>query len=234
VQGTSLRLYLDNVLVTSATDSSIATGSVGLRFFNRGGFVDNFNAQVLDSTPTPPSPTDATLPFSDDFNRADGTVVGQYWTERNGNFDLIGGQITSTVADSSLVTVNGINAADVVVTANIDLGSSGDAIRSPGLVARYSGPGDTNMYVASLIYSNGQRTANLYKSVNGVWTQMRSVPITANAAVMRFEVQGTSLRLYLDNVLVTSATDSSIATGSVGLRFFNRGGFVDNFNASSI
>src|SRR5205807_741968 len=87
-----------------------------------------------------------------------------------------------------------------------------------GLAARYSGSGDKNMYWGA-IGQTGASTyvAVIFKNVNGTWTQLVSQSVSTGTGTLRFEVQGTSLRLFLDYVEVATASDSSIsAAGGVG------------------
>ena len=103
------------------------------------------------------------------------------------------------------------------MTADVVAAAAGQAT---GLVARYSGPGDANMYLAQL--ANAGAAGNyvqIWRSVGGVWSLLSSVKVAASSGTLRFTVAGTSLRSYLDGQLITAATDSSItAAGSVGLR----------------
>ena len=54
-----------------------------------------------------------------------------------------------------------------------------------------------------------------------------------SAAKIRMEVQGTTLRLYVDGVLWLSGTDTSIATGQPGI-LGNGPGVLDNFRAGDL
>jgi hypothetical protein len=229
VIGTSLTLSLNGTVIASATDGVItAAGGVGLRCFGTST-VDSYAA----SLPLPP--VTATLPFSDDFNRADSTYISGYWTERSGDFQVVGNASTSRSPTVSLMTVNGISAADVSVQANISLAPSiaSSGLSVAGLVARYSGPGDSNMYVASLIRDSAGITGQIYRNVGGTWTRLAIGNTTSTTGVLQFDVVGTSLTLSLNGTVIAAATDGVItAAGGVGLRCFGTS-TVDSYAAST-
>src|SRR5262249_20215778 len=102
-----------------------------------------------------------------------------------------------------------------------------------GLVARYAGTGDQNMYYANLNATSGKFTANIYRNLNGTWTRLFSK--TYNGAVtdgnLEFDVVGSSLRLYLNGGIVAYANDTNLTSpGSVGMRV-NAGAVIESFSA---
>jgi hypothetical protein len=135
----------------------------------------------------------------------------------------------------ALATVTGVSARDVAVQADITLGSIG--VVYSGLVARYNGSGDQNMYWAGLVGVNGSFQAVNYRNVAGTWTQLNALtPLTLTAATntLRFEVVGPSLKLVVDGSLVAFANDTVLTSpGTVGLRSGN-GITIDNFSATSL
>jgi hypothetical protein len=169
--------------------------------------------------------------FLDDFNRVDSATLGVNWTNQFGAFQISGQQAFSSVTSgqaSNLATVNGSLETDVVIQAEVTLTATGNPFA--GLVARYSGPGLANMYWAGLIRSGATTFAQIYVNINGVWTNLSSAVVNVSSGTLRFEVVGTSLRLFLDDVLVTSAINSSITgPGLVGL-WASPGNFIDDFN----
>jgi sugar lactone lactonase YvrE len=235
VLGSSLKVYLNDVLVASATDTALTAGAAGVRFSPNTSLA-NFGASAL-------SAASLQLPFSDNFNRSDGEL-GPRWLNRLGESAIQGNQVVTHVADMTssnpnqllaIVTLQGLAQAGIAVQADITLGTTG--IVYSGLVARYSGPGDTNMYWGGLIGINGSFQAVIYRNVGGVWTQINSAtPITLGGATstLRFEVVGPSLKLFVNGTLATFATDGVLtAAGTVGLRSGN-GVAIDNFSASAL
>lgn len=289
VQGDQLRLFWNDVLLLSVTDTSItAAGKAGIRT-NAGVSVDNFDAhnlsanrnllsydqrgrleRVLTPTGTITRTTYDTLgrvvsslvgtndtgtsynmlpvsaavydlggvgdsnltqsvqylaPFLDNFNRTDSDSLGGNWVEQVGDLDILSSQLIGN-SSVSLTTYSGSVEADVSVQAYVSLSGS----QAAGLVARYAGTGDQNMYVGQLVGSGGTFTAKISKNISGTWTDLASVTLTISAAgMLRFEVIGNALRLYLNDRILLTAKDTSLtAAGTVGVRT-NSGVSVDNF-----
>ena len=88
--------------------------------------------------------------------------------------------------------------------------------------ARYSGPGDSNMYVGRIIQegplSNHTVTAEIWKNVNGVWTMLASRTGVAYAGSFKFVVVGSSLDLIIGAVDVHTTDMSIVAAGTTGVR----------------
>lgn len=217
VMGSSLRLYLNGMLAASATDTAIATaGSVGIRGLNAA--FDNFSATTI-----PPV-------FTDAFTQAAGTALSGSWKIDAGGFQVQNNRAVSTPGVYSVATLPGVSEANVTVQANVDV--SGVATGHADLVARYSGPGDTNMYVAMLSKDSATTfNTRIYRNVGGTWTLLKSATVGTGTGLLRFDVVGSSLRLYLNGALVASATDTAItAAGSVGIRGINAA--FDDFSAN--
>lgn len=89
---------------------------------------------------------------------------------------------------------------------------------SAEVVARYQGPGDFNMYMARLIDVSGGIQAQIAKNVEGKWQVLCWNQVNKRSGRLRFDVMGTSLKLYLDNVLLAECVDGSLTHGSVGIR----------------
>jgi hypothetical protein len=98
-----------------------------------------------------------------------------------------------------------------------------------GLVARWSGPGDTNMYLAWFYGTNG---CAIYKNVAGVWTLLNSTTTTLSAGItFKFDVTGTNLNIYSNGGGILSASDSSLSNGQCGIRN-DVNAFYDNFSCN--
>jgi hypothetical protein len=129
--------------------------------------------------------------------------------------------------------------ANVTVSANVtNLTTTG---AYAGLIARYtgnSGTGDANFYAAVLVNTGGSFLAQIYKNINGTFTQLSSQAVTGGlgAGQLEFDVVGTSLRLFLNGNPVVSTSDSSItAAGSVGFRAQYQPGITfDTFMANPV
>src|SRR5262249_35427589 len=138
---------------------------------------------------------------------------------------------TNASSGLSLITVSSFAQADVVVEGKVTVSSG----KFAGLVARYTGPGDSNMYFGALVGTGTSSfQAQLWKNVGGAWSQLTGVPVASGTGILHLEVIGSTLKLSLDGNLVTSANDGSItAAGTVGTRTTS-GLTVDNFTTDAI
>ncbi|MHB1035617.1 MAG: hypothetical protein ACYC0Y_13315, partial [Pirellulales bacterium] len=118
--------------------------------------------------------------------------------------------------------------ANVSVSADVNVTSSSYAYA--GLVARYSGPGDKSLYLGHLLHANGQFVAQMWRNVGGVWTQLSQQIVDSGTGNLKFDVVGSSLKLYLNNALVGNVQDTALSTGTLGVRAGNS--TYDNFAAS--
>ena len=172
--------------------------------------------------------------FSDNFASAGSNhQLTSSWTKQVGSFTVDTTAHTATaVSANNLATVNGINNANEAVSAVITL----SAVKTAGLVARYAGTGDRNMYMGNVKATSTGYAANLYRNINGTWTQLFTKtyagPVTN--ATLEFDVVGSSLRLYLNGALVAYASDTKLtAAGSVGMRA-TAGAVLKNFSAAPL
>jgi hypothetical protein len=81
-----------------------------------------------------------------------------------------------------------------------------------------SGTWPQNSYILQLGYQG--RSDKIWKVVDGTFTLVASEDreITLNVwHDVRLDAQGSSLKVYLDNQLLLSATDGSLTNGSIGL-----------------
>src|SRR5262249_7500189 len=124
-------------------------------------------------------------------------------------------------------TVNGINVADVTVTASIAL-ISGQTV---GLVSRYSGPLDANYYLAQFSSTGTGFQATIWKNVGGTYTPLvTGLTVSSGTGTLKFVTSGSTLQVFLDTTLLASVTDSSLTTGSVGMRL-GQNASLGSFNA---
>lgn len=227
VVGNQLALYFNGSLVASTIDASIAgPGQVGLRL--AGGTVDNFVAEEL----TPPPISNATLPFDDYFDRADSSSLGEFWTEQAGDLGITDNVMVLYAEATSIATLNGVSEADVDVFASINTLNGGNN----GLLARYSGPGDSNAYMAMLQRHNHIISAQIWKNTGGGRVNLSHTEwglATSPFYTLRFRLEGNHLTLLLNGNLVGDVLDNDIAgPGSVGVR--QSSGEIYYFSAATI
>jgi len=165
---------------------------------------------------------------SDDFNRADGSDLGADWVEAYGDWSIAANKlVTPVMTTSQLIHNTPRPSLDHWVQATID-----SAAGSVGVIARRS---DMNNFYYWRWRSGGGY--QLYKRVGGTYSQIGGTVASGSSPVsMRLEVQGTTLRGYVDDVLVITETDASVPAGyGVGLRTGTTTSItVDNFSAGDL
>jgi hypothetical protein len=219
-EGNTLQLFLNGTLEVYASDTWISNGSVGI-YAGNGASLANFQVAA-------PTLTSASLTFQDTFTQADGTLPSNNWYEQRGTFTDQGGVLAGRDG-TNIITLNGVNQADVAVQADVpNVPVNGSA----GLLGRYQASGDT--YWGGLDNYGGAVWAEIWRRSGGAWSLLDSRPVSASTGTLRFEIVGASLKLYLNNGLVSRAVDHGIgAGGSAGL-YGGQGATFDNFQASAL
>jgi len=237
VVGASLKLFLNDQLASYAYDTSLTTGGVGIRTA-AGGSVAAFSAVVRPSlTPT--------LPFADTFNAGlnPQNALSANWREQSGYFGVGSGRAVGGDASvANLATLNGVAAANATIDATFFFTGANQA---GGLVGRYSGTngtGETNLYLATVVtLTGGDLQLLLMKNVGGSYSVLSSSVLTgyfaggnfaATNPLLQFKLLGSQLTLSVDGVQQLTATDTSLATGSVGVRQ-TQGVAADGFAVTS-
>jgi hypothetical protein len=216
VYGTHLSLFINGILVSSETDTTLKTGG-GTGIIDSGGVSSFQNFSIAEG-----------VSFADTFQRptAPPTALGSaYSQDLNSGFTINNsGQAvpasTSGLSVSSLVGVN-LSSADVVATiASIGTGSV-------GVVADWNAATQSGY---ELLLSSTQ--VQLFKVVTtgGVTTQtlLATANVTPNAGSNSLELQasGSTLTAYLNGQFLFTFTDNSspFTSGSVGLAANNGSG----------
>jgi hypothetical protein len=234
--GPSLKLFLNGNLVAFSDDNQLTSGTVGMRT-STGAAVANFSASTLTL-----NNNGNALPFGDTFSAATNQQLSSSWLNQAGSFQVGGGsamaiggsQVTvNGVPDPNvnLATVNGISATNATVQADVTLAVG----QAAGLVARYTGTGDQNMYLGAAVnVGHNSFLLVILSNVNGTWTVLRSVTqsASANSGFLKFVVLDNNLQLFFNGNLALSFTDSSISgAGTVGIRA-SVGAVLQNFQAN--
>src|SRR5262249_12154352 len=148
---------------------------------------------------------------------ADSTNLGNNYTISVGALAIHSNQLVTTAPGLSLAAYSGAVASDVSVQADVVVASTG--FSHAGLIARYAGTGDSNMYLGTIVGSNGSFTAQIWRNVAGAWTQLTSKAVATGTGTLRLVVLGDSLQLFLNGNLVGSTVDSALqGPGLVGVR----------------
>ena len=164
--------------------------------------------------------------FADNFDRPDGPALGASWSIKTGKFAVAAAQALGATGKANLAVVNSLTAADLDLYVAAVLGLNQQA----GLVARYSGAGDRNYYLAELkTDAAGIMDARLLRNVNGVVTELAVAENIINRG-LRFRVIGSRLQLFSGADLIASAEDTTFRSGLAGIRTVGAAQF-DNFEA---
>ena len=201
-----------------------------------------------DLLPHVPGPLPHATTLTDDFNRADGTTIGDQltWTEYKDNATADSWSTVSNVARATSVGASGLQSAraesDLSSSNNygqcsiVTLGSGSQNVQL-GATARHSSS-DATYYGCRLLQINDQ--FQLVKSVAGTLTQLGSSFATTPAPpqTAKTEANGSSIAAYLDGVSRASATDTAIASGTrcgiCGYTESTNIGEVDSFTAADL
>lgn len=194
--------------------------------------VDDFGntSPVVSSASVTKAPP-ATI-FTDDFNSY---TSGQLLTAANGSYGVWDNRAPVVNANGQLSTVNntqyhGAIYNGITLAANqyvqADFPDMGLQAR---LYARVTN--NSNLYYVRFIGPTSE--ISIRKRVTGSSEQ----PVGSTATItpagtnrIRFEIEGTALRVYHNTALVISATDTGLATGTrAALSVFGNSGLIDNF-----
>jgi hypothetical protein len=145
-------------------------------------------------------------------------ATAHVWIERLGAFTVTDGALVGQSA-TNIATINGLNERDTTIQASVTLAAG----QSAGLLARFSGPADSNYYEARLTDAGNGIQATIYRNHNGTLTRLVSKTISVRGIgppilLLKFKLVGSTLGLYLGNVLVETATDATLTSGGVGVR----------------
>ena len=176
------------------------------------------------STYSPITTATPTAVLGDNFNRANGLDLGASWdagyTDQNGanlNLQIVGNRVTATAVGDATETYTGVTLANNQWAQLTLAAANGTGIGSR-LLLRFSAPGAKSGYEFALRRATGA-TSRIAKWNAGVFTQLAAENATTWVAgdVLRAEAEGTTLRLYRNNVLVLTATDATFPSGRAGI-----------------
>jgi hypothetical protein len=202
--GSTIRGYINGVLIQTATDTTYLDGRCGgIRVTANTALLDNFRMGDL------VGPV-----FRDNFNRVDG-LLGANWaplgpaaTGLSVSGNAAGNTIAAATEHSRTVAQlpNGDGYAQVAVT-NLAGPSKGVMIRVPSGL-----DGQINGY---LLRYNDAGTTNLFSISNGAATPVGTVLSGALVApfVLRLEAKGSTIKCYIDGVLKGTVTDTTWPNG---------------------
>lgn len=161
-------------------------------------------------------------------------VGGQRWNAESGGFRVQGSALLPNFGVGTAF-LEGVIAQDVSASVDINAPNSSSQY-CPGISARHNANGDVNMYLGTICKTGNKATAQIWKNLLGTWTLLSQASVSASInGTLKFDAIGSSLKLYLNNNIIASATDASIvAGGRIGIRTIpNNSGSVSNFRYSS-
>jgi len=102
-----------------------------------------------------------------------------------------------------------------------------------GLVARYGGPGDSNMYLGRLVRRPAGYFAQIWIGDHGTWRLLGMRLAPRGSGVLQFNVVGNRLTVGMDGRVLVDLRNNRIARpGSAGLRTAGIGSQFDDFRAA--
>ena len=183
------------------------------------------------------------ITFTDDFNRADSSSLGNGWAEAQGDLTISTNQVTNAAMKGAHMAIQPsvIGTAETVAA---DF-TSVDNQSKPhfGLLLRYQD--SQNYYVAyrfaSTSTSSSSNGVRLSKIVNGVETVLAQAKYPAPILDTPFRLQATAsgqtLTFSVDGAQQLSVTDPTLAIGAVGVTLSTGKGksqyMIDNFSATA-
>jgi glucose/arabinose dehydrogenase/PKD repeat protein len=216
------------------TGSAYPTAYQGAYFY--GDYNGLWVKYLTNQTTTSPSLT--TL-GSDTFTRSNSTDLGSNWDSGYPNrtaLSLVSNAIRATTAGSEgKETFNAVTLPDdqwaQVTIANL----SGTGWNSGGLALRAAPPPGTSHYLVMISNQTGYRTT-IY-GPNGL-IATTDTAVWTSGDVLRFEVQGSTLRVYRNTALILTAFDSTVTSGNrAGVGIFAATNLneiiLDNFSEGS-
>lgn len=147
--------------------------------------------------------------YTDNFNRADNASLGASWYSE---FGIVSNKASVASGGWNRSYYNtDVGSADMFVQADVTLNNT---FEEAGLIGRAQS--DSDYYKMKIDRGSGG-TVYIYKTVGYGDTQLASGTITISTGVaytLRFEIEGTALRAYVNGSLVVSTTDSTFAGGT--------------------
>jgi hypothetical protein len=155
---------------------------------------------------------------TDSFTRPDG-ALGANWTVEAGSVVIASHAATSgtlNVSCQAIWTANSFTNDQSSEVTFVSIGSGSFA----GPLIRYTTGGGGNFYFVS--YGQGAGNLNLFKVIAGSQSALATTAFTVNNGdKLGIEATGTTITVKVNGVVKQSVSDSSLATGSPGMIFFD-------------
>src|SRR5262249_18778553 len=212
---------------TSYSDTGLSTGtsySYRVRAIDAAGNLGPYSNTASASTPTA---------FSDDFNRADGSL-GAGWADTSDG----GLSISAQAVQGTSATAGDIRTAE---TYSSDQSSQTEVTSTQLSGGQWIGPtvrtqnGGQDTYLGIYFWNNGSQELRLYKRSAGTWTQLGNSyscgPLPAGTKLKLIAV-GSRISFQQDGVERLAVTDTSLTNGAPGIMTFGTAK-ADNWTAAN-
>lgn len=170
--------------------------------------------------------------FFDNFSdgTSDGwTTSGGSWSIQTGDFSVTGDGEYRTLTQSNLSGVGRARATSVtafgdqVARARVLVQNASGSSWSASLLGRVVD--NNNFYQASLVSTNGTTSVQIVRVLGGTPTVLASAPFSIAINTTHYDVRldaiGSTLRAFVNDVQVATATDATHASGTVGVATSN-------------
>jgi hypothetical protein len=212
VSGGEIRAYRNRVLVASSQSMyDLPPGKVG--FGSRNDAVQFDDLVVRRGVAEPV--------LEESFTTATGRVAkvsGGTWSVGGGTYRLTSPASTSAPGNSNLAVSQYRDfGGDFTLSARAAVTPTANAFNDFSVVFGYRDP--SNYYYASFNETNDASTSGIFRVRNGAVTQLADITnrITAGTSYqIRVERQGTAIRVYRNNALQATATETAALYGRVG------------------
>jgi len=198
---------------TSHIYNNAGTYTVSLTASNPGGSDNETKTNYITVYPAPST-------FTDNFNRADSTTLGNGWTEVQGDLKILSNEVRNEAIQIYHMAIQGsLSGTYQDVACDFARTTSNGAPRF-GVMLRYQ---DINNYYYVWRQTGGTNRLYISKVVNGVKTDLANTSISGPGVNTLFTIEGiadgTTLKLKLNGVEKVSTTDSTFSSGSCGIQF---------------
>jgi len=174
--------------------------------------------------------------FSDNFNRADSTTLGNGWTEVAGDLKILSNEVRNEAISVYHIAIqDSLSGAAQTVGCDFARTTLNGGPRF-GVMLRYQ---DSLNYYYFYRLTGGTARVYIAKVVNGTLTNLANTSLSNPAVNVLFRIEGiangTTLKLKVDGVEKLSTQDSTFSSGKVGIQFGSTSNTdshrADNFSA---
>jgi hypothetical protein len=216
------------IKVTSPTASTLGTVTISSKIFDVGAPAYSGTARAVYMVVNGPGTLSS---FTDDFNRADSSALGNGWTVAAGGYAIQGGAAVGLAALNLVVQASVTGQTDAAHAVFVrPTSASGTKF---GVVVRYR---DVKNYYVCYRQAGGTSQWRISKVVNGVETLLKGVSVSQAPIAAPFTVScsasGNGISIGDGSAVTASVTDASLTSGAVGIRT-DKSVKVDGFSASA-